>query len=155
MIKDPMLVLTEAMELDTTDFEETDDDPVSKEIEDVETVEESILYTEEMIPVFHTSKGYVVELDLLQKLIESKKIMDSYCDEEKALSLLKEHNHLNEDIGVIIESESTIKTNLSRLKDQFKKEKNPKNKAIIKKRIDDTADLIKKLKARGKVVKKK
>lgn len=156
MIKDPMLILTEAMELDSTDSKETvDDEQLTREVEEVETVEESIIYTEEMIPVFHTSKGYIVEFDLLQKLIESKKLQGEYCDEEKALSLLQEHNLLNEDIGVMIESENSIKTNLSRLKEQLKKEKSPKNKSIIKKRIDDTTALIQKLKSRGKVVKKK
>lgn len=151
MIKDPMLILSEAMHLDTNQ-DSGEDDPLLKEIQEIEELDEAVLYTEEMIPVFKTQDRYVVEYDLLQKLIESKVSIGEYCDEEKALKLLEECNGIS-DVYILIESENSIKSNLEALKKQLKIEKNPKNRAIIQKRIDDTNKKIKSLKE--KIIKKK
>lgn len=123
-------------------------------IESIDEINTPIIYTEEMIPVIEYNMNYYVEMDMLEKLVKSKHMLGEYCTLESALNLLEHVNHI-EGIKIVIESNNILKQTIQRLKKMLKREKDPKKKAILTKRISDTKNKMEKLKDENKIVKTK
>lgn len=155
-----MDILNEAMDINIG-YEETEfmsesviEDELMNLIESLDEINTELIYTEEMIPIIMSGLNYYVEMDMLEKLIRSKHVMGEYCTVESAINLLEHTNNI-EGLKVVIEGNNILKSTIDRLKKMLKREKNPKKKAVIQKRITDTTEKIEKLKNKDKIVKSK
>lgn len=157
--KDITRILIESVqteEFNTNPVLESDiENELMKEINYLEESQCDMIYTEEMIPVLmqETTFGnrYVVELDMLNKLMESYDI-----DAREALDRLCEHNEIEfADTYVMIESAEVIEESLK----QYKKSSDLKSKEDIKNATKSIKDLqdkgIKLITKKAKAVKKK
>ena len=155
-----MDILNEAMDINIG-YEETEfisesviEDEFMSLIESLDEINTELIYTEEMIPIIMSGLNYYVEMDMLEKLIRSKHSMGEYCTVESAINLLEHTNNI-EGLKVVIEGNNILKSTIDRLKKMLKREKDPKKKAVIQKRITDTTEKIEKLKNKDKIVKSK
>lgn len=155
-----MDILNEAMDINIG-YEETEfisesviEDELMSLIESLDEINTELIYTEEMIPIIMSGLNYYVEMDMLEKLIKSKHAMGEYCTVESAINLLEHTNNI-EGLKVVIEGNNILKSTIDRLKKMLKREKDPKKKAVIQKRITDTTEKIEKLKNKDKIVKSK
>lgn len=139
--KDITRILIESVqteEFNTNPVLESDiENELMKEVNYLEEAQSDLLYTEEMIPVLMQESTfgnrYVVELDMLNKLMESYDI-----DAKEALERLCEHNEIEmADTYVMIESAEVIEESLK----QFKKSSDVKAKEDVKNATKSIKDL--------------
>lgn len=159
LTKDITKILIESAqteEFNTNPVLESDiENELMKEVNYLEEAQSDLIYTEEMIPVLMQESTfgnrYIVELDMLNKLMESYDI-----DAKEALERLCEHNEIEiADTYVMIESAEAIQESLK----QFKKSSDVKSKEDLKNATKSIKDLqdkgIKLLTKKAKSVKKK
>lgn len=157
LFKNVTEILSEACKNEVSDlYDEFDKDEVLNELEEIEELEDDIVYTPEMVVVVgeETSYGtrYLVEYDNLYKLMESYNL-----DVKEALEKVCEHNLISlSDTYLVIESQEVLEESLSELADSIHEAKCPTKKAKRCKSLKNSKNFLKSVYNKGiKVVKKK
>lgn len=154
LFKNVTQILSEACKNEVTDL--YDEDGLLDDLDDIEELEDDIVYTPEMVIVVgeETSYGtrYLVEYDNLYKLMESYNL-----DIEEALKKVCEHNLISmSNTYLVIESQEVLEESLSELADSIHEAKCPTKKAKRAKSLRNSKNFLKNVYNKGiKVVKKK
>lgn len=115
--------------------------------ENLNELEEDILYTKEMIPVIKVNEfTIVVDHSDLIKLMESYIKTVGVCDEERAIQILSEYYSIPmNNIYILIESEDNFKSTVDVLLEKIKKEKDPIKKNKLRSRLNNINSKMKSL----------
>lgn len=150
-------ILREASSVELNNIELVDEnaciDEVKELLEDMDTMDNPIVYSEEMVNITVPDNGttdLLVEYESLHKLMEYHRVHAGFCDEKMALKKLSEHYNVEADrFVVVIESEENHMEVLDSLKLKLQKESDPKKRNLLKAKMATIKNNLNKLKGKG------
>jgi len=150
-------ILREASSVELNNIELVDENACIEEVRellgDMDTMDEPVLYTEEMVNITAPDNGtndLLVEYESLHKLMEYHRVHAGFCDEKMAIKKLSEHYNVEADrFIVVIESEENHMEVLDSLKLKLQKESDPKKRNLLKAKMATIKNNLNKLKGKG------
>lgn len=129
---------------------------ILEDVNELDEIDVDIVYSPEMVPLIEVYKPlgseYIVEHENLLKLVRYYENKGAICNEEIAIERLAEHYDIPQgNIVLLIESDETYRKNVFMLTEKIRKEKNPERKHVLKMKLNDMKEKMRRMKDNKKL----